>query len=372
MMHVDFEIGPRAEFTDSFVRSAAKYFGLAGVTEYRALGGAFNLNVLVHTSSGAFVIRVYRPWVTPERLDFLHVMKKALLETGLPIPQPIAWVKGSQLGVHTDRLIEVERYIKNDGVADTWRRHEVAFSMLGRLHDALAKTVTASQFVPPKVHNYALPKEMLKWIEQTQFLIRQSGLGASAEAMRALQLCDEAKELLAIIQDCSLRSPTTSSYGSLRSPTPSAYGWVDTGYRLPKQLVHGDYGGANVVFNNEHIVAVLDFDLVDIHERVFDLAYSLYFAMGSLEYDKPLPERPWHRVTQVVEAYNQSTENPLSAMEWEALPIEMARVPLYWVAEAGFTPNPVGSLLDEADGIQQSRWMLSHLSNLLRHRGCTW
>ncbi|MBC8235162.1 phosphotransferase, partial [bacterium] len=293
MIHLDFEIGARAELTDSLVGSAARFFGLGGVTEYKELGGAFNLNVLVHASSGVFVIRVYRPWVTEERLNFLHVMKEALIKTGLPIPKPIAWAKGSQLGVHTGRLIEVEQYVKNDGVADTWRRHEVAFSMLGRLHNALAKTVTFSQFVPPKVHNYALPKEMLKWIEQTQLLIRQSGLGASAEAMRALQLCDEAKELLAILQGW----------------------WVDTGYRLPKQLVHGDYnGGTNVVFNNEHIVAVLDFDLVDIHERIFDIAYSLYFAMGSLEYDKPLPNRPWHRVTQIMEAYNQNIEHPLTAM----------------------------------------------------------
>lgn len=343
-MYVDFEVGPRAELNDSFVHSAAKYFGLGSITDYRDLGGAFNLNVFVHTSSGTFVIRVYRPWITPERLDFLHVMKKALIEAGIPIPQPIAWAKGSQLGVHTNRLIELEQYVPHDGVADTWRRYEVAFAMLGRLHDALAKTVTVSRFVPTKVHNYALPSEMFRWIEQTQFLIRQSSLSASAEAIRALQLGDEAKELLAIIQDW----------------------WVDIGHRLPKQLVHGDYnGGTNVVFNNEHIVAVLDFDLVDIHERVFDLAYSLYFAMGSLEYGKPLSERPWHRVTQVVEAYNQNTENPLSAMEWEVLPIEITRVPLFWIATAGFTPNPVGSILDEADGIQQSRWMLSHLSDLL-------
>jgi hypothetical protein len=38
----------------------------------------------------------------------------------------------------------------------------------------------------------------------------------------------------------------------------------------------------------------------------------------------------------------------------------MARVPLYWIAEANFTEDPIRSLLVQAESIAFSRWMLDH------------
>lgn len=48
---------------------------------------AFDLPAL-HTSTGPYVMRVYRPWLTPERLKSVQHIRAILFHQSLPIPQP--------------------------------------------------------------------------------------------------------------------------------------------------------------------------------------------------------------------------------------------------------------------------------------------
>ncbi|MCG0239945.1 MAG: hypothetical protein L6E13_12375 [Firmicutes bacterium] len=43
-----------------------------------------------------------------------------------------------------------------------------------------------------------------------------------------------------------------------------------------------------------------------------------------------------------------------------ALPTEIARIPLYWVAEAGFTENPARGVLEVTAGIALAEWLMDH------------
>jgi hypothetical protein len=47
-------------------------------------------------------------------------------------------------------------------------------------------------------------------------------------------------------------------------------------------------------------------------------------------------------------------------------PVEMARVPLYWVAEANFLPDPVGTLQELSESVNSSKWVLAHRDALAR------
>jgi Ser/Thr protein kinase RdoA (MazF antagonist) len=49
--------------------------------------------------------------------------------------------------------------------------------------------------------------------------------------------------------------------------------------RLPKQLIHRDAHGGNMIFHNGHFKGFIDFDLMEINVRLFDPCYS---AMGIL------------------------------------------------------------------------------------------
>lgn len=51
-MKVNFEIGPRAEYTSSVVAAVARHFGLGNVVACEDLGGTYNHNLFVLTSKG--------------------------------------------------------------------------------------------------------------------------------------------------------------------------------------------------------------------------------------------------------------------------------------------------------------------------------
>lgn len=40
--------------------------------------------------------------------------------------------------------------------------------------------------------------------------------------------------------------------------------------------------------------------------------------------------------------------------------MEIARIPLYWVAEAGFTENPARGVLEVTAGIALAEWLMDH------------
>ena len=92
--------------------------------------------------------------------------------------------------------------------------------------------------------------------------------------MRALQVCAASNEVLGKLADWWPRAaPGLPGAGS----------------------IHGDYGGGNVLFRRGHVVAVVDFDFLAIRERVYDLAYCLYWMLVRLAgTDLPanLPGRP--------------------------------------------------------------------------------
>ncbi len=177
---------------------------------------------------------------------------------------------------------------------------------------------------------------MLKWISNLERSLRH--LEQNAKSERALAICFEARELLMPIEKW----------------------WQDTGCRLIQQPIHGDYGGDNLLFDDDRVVALLDFDFLAIRERAFEIAYCLYWMLLRLEGRKPAECYSWNRVGQMLGCYNSTSSRPLTSDEIRSIPIEMARVPLYWIAEANFTEDPFRSLLGQAESIAFSRWMLEH------------
>ncbi|MBO0796988.1 MAG: hypothetical protein J2P36_39420 [Ktedonobacteraceae bacterium] len=56
----------RAELND--VDDLARQFRMGTVAEVKDLGGMYNLNLLLATTTGKYVLRVYHPWATQQRL----------------------------------------------------------------------------------------------------------------------------------------------------------------------------------------------------------------------------------------------------------------------------------------------------------------
>lgn len=335
------ETGPRWHVDSSLLDAIADMYGLERPLEWRDLGGAYNLNLLVRDGHREIVARIHRPWVTRARLMMLHDVRGGLADQGFPVPEPLRTVRGDTAWRYTDRWLEAAEYVPNDGSADTWARLETAFSLLGRLHDAIEAHGEAAAFVPPRVSDYSLPATLHPWMDHTESRLLEeakNGVHAPDALQAALNTCREARGILEVVEDW----------------------WEDGGYLLPEQAVHGDYGGDNLLFRGADVVAILDFDFLAVRERVFDIAFGLYWVFATLEADRAPRDLSWSRAARLLALYDGATSRPLIADEWDALPIEIARVPLYWVAEASFAQDPVATVAACAGSVRFAGWVMDN------------
>jgi len=83
------------------------------------------------------------------------------------------------------------------------------------------------------------------------------------------------------------------------------------------------------------VALVTDFDFMGERARIDDLALTLYFANSTFP-DDPLSDDSLGRLCELVDAYDRGLGDPLSRAERLALPLAIARQPLWslggWVA----------------------------------------
>jgi len=104
---------------------------------------------------------------------------------------------------------------------------------------------------------------------------------------------------------------------------------------LPRQFVHGDFWDNNVGFREGRPALVADFDVMGVRPRIDDLALTLYFAFSDLA-PGDVSDETIGMLVNLIDAYDTGLDVPLSADERAALPIALARQPLWsiggWVA----------------------------------------
>src|SRR5262249_9940899 len=99
---------------------------------------------------------------------------------------------------------------------------------------------------------------------------------------------------------------------------------------LPRQLVHGDFWDNNVFFRAGRVALVVDFDFMGERARLDDLALTLYFASWPFS-ARPVSDERLARLRRLVDAYDQGLADPLTPAERAALPLAIARQPLWAV-----------------------------------------
>ncbi|HZU17613.1 MAG TPA: hypothetical protein VFD01_13570 [Candidatus Dormibacteraeota bacterium] len=326
--------GPRAVASERLLSALEAGFGLRPVVE-RDLGGAYNLNLLVRSRSGRQVVRVHRPWVSLERVMALQQTRERLAAAGLPVARPLAAPLRFE-----GRVVEVEEFIAHDRVVDAWSRAESAFALLGRLHDALRR-LTPSPLLLPAVSHAGGPFYVLAWLGRMERALLHAPDDQEVRMGRAA--CRETRRLL----------------GRFAAWWRQHVAW------LPRQPIHGDFGWADVVFREGAVAAVLDFDFLARRERAFELARSLWTLLRRLAPGVPPARYPWGRLRRLLAAYDASTERPLQSVELAALPYELARMPLTWVAEAALIGDALGTLRRAVVELRASRWLLDHTSTVV-------
>jgi hypothetical protein len=266
-------------------------------------------------------------------------------------------------------VVDVESYVASNGITTSWPRFMAAARLLARIHDSLdagvvAKSDGAKPYVPPPVRLYGTPAELLGWMDETVEAIHTQQTtdrrAAPDAAEQALGLCNRGRTLLSVLDAW----------------------WNAEGVALPRGLTHGDYGTSNALFRGDRLAAVIDWDLLDERERTYDLArafrWTLRRAEPALFAGPPIEasDAPADaldvlagRLRGAVAAYDDAVARPLTQNECGALPLQMARVPLYDLAEVGryvspHVAGPVEATLRLSNAIAQAEWLVRHSEHL--------
>ena len=333
-------IGPRAAVSVSLLDAVRGAWGLGTIVDMTGLadvGGTYNLNVRLQTDRGDIVMRVYRPWVRPERLAAVQALREALWQAGVPVITPLVRPDGSTMLTFGDRLIEVEPWVSSDGGADSWERYLASAADLGRLHVALRQVELPVPFVPAPVSNVLSEAVFGDWLARTRWAV--SSVPSNPRSLAALHACGEAERLRRTIAAIPMASPLM-------------------------QLTHGDFADENIRFFGATPVAILDFDFADYRDRLSDIAYLCYWMFEYLQSGTPAAARDWRRVSGIIQGFGSTSGLPLTADEIRRLPLMMAIIPLNWVAEAWLKDDPVAAVGVVSPWLSTAAWMLANHADL--------
>lgn len=299
--------GVRATPSPALLAAVREQYGLGYMASAVDLGGSSNLNLLVCEGERRFVVRVYRPYVTAARLDAIHHVRHALAVDGVPCADVLPTRRGQPWIAHEDRLVEVELYVEHDAQMDTWAHLAVGLPLLGRIHTILHAVETGSDGKHPLFANAI---DALDVVDRTQHGVQRMRNWVNSPAPR---LAADAEELAHLVTTAAREPPST----------------------LPRQLVHGDFWDNNVLFRRGDVVLVADFDFMGVRARIDDLALTLYFT--SMKYaEDPVSDEHLVKLRRLVDTYDSGLREPLSCAERTALPLALARQPLWsiggWVA----------------------------------------
>jgi Ser/Thr protein kinase RdoA (MazF antagonist) len=329
--------GLRAALSPELLTVVRDHYGLGSTSGAVDLGGSSNLNVLVDDGNRCHVVRVYRPYVTVSRLRDIQFVRHELAARGVPCPVAVPTRDGQPWMAFNDRLIEVESYIEHDANMDSWERLEIALPMLGRIHTILQDVEIGSDGKRPLFANHIEPQDTLdKSLRGIQRI--RSWTSSPAD----LDLADAVEKLARLV----------------------AVAENDLVSLLPRQLIHGDFWDNNVLFRDGRIVLVTDFDFMGERARIDDLALTLYFT--HLQYtETAASDAQLGRLPRLVDAYDSGLDIPLSRVERAALPLAMARQPLWsiggWVA---LLDDEQSARQHAAGTVSEVNWALGMLSEL--------
>lgn len=296
--------GLRATPSPELFKALSDYYNIHIGEDIFDLGGSSNLNLLVSNNFRQYVLRVYRPYVRETRLRGLHLVRRELTARGVPCAEVVATRDGHSWIMLDGRLVEVEHYVEHDGDMDSWERLEMGLPILGRIHSILQDIKANSDTRKPLFANYIEPRDALKRTLQGTRRIREWDNPSRAE----LRLADAAEELAHLLSSIE----------------------PDLVAALPRQLVHGDFWDNNVFFRDDRVVLVTDFDFMGERARIDDLALTLYFTCLKYPEDQ-LSDDGLRRLRGLVDAYDSGLDDPLTSAEREALPLAIARQPLWSV-----------------------------------------
>lgn len=293
--------GVRASVSADLERFLRANWGVWPAGPAPDLGGSNNLNLLVTDGRSPRVARVYRPFVTGQRVAALQAVRRHLASHGVLGVGPVPAVDGRDWRAFEGRVVEVEPYVDAPATMNTLVRVRTGLAVLGRMHALLQELPSSPAAGAPGFANHVAADGLVEAVAAGTGRIR-AWKPTAAEA----RLADLADDLAATL----------------------ARHEQDPRIHAQRQLVHGDFWDNNVRFRHGQVALVTDFDFLAERPRTDDLALTLYFT--SIDIADITDNHAC--LADLVDAYVSGLGTRLPPHERAAIPLAMARQPLWSIA----------------------------------------
>jgi Ser/Thr protein kinase RdoA (MazF antagonist) len=306
-------------------------------------------NIIVTTPGGKKVLKRYKRRLQIPNIRYSHSILSRLDEQGFPGPRLVAAPDGENIIHYDGENYALFDYIEgiNYSLNFLLRTHRLrlmvlASQTLARLHRQLGG------FLPDGQHYLGFASYTGPWQRDTDWF------KAKIESLKqkSIQLRGDAEKMQAgwLIQHSGY---IFDEFCQLDERLAAA--------NLPRQIIHGDYGLHNLVFQKDGTVTPIDFESARLEWRLSDLTSclsKLQYASGAYDFES---------LHIFMTAYQEVF--PISAGEWQFLPAvwrfhKLRAAIIYW--NSYFESNgPLRKLLSARDALAQADWTLEHPDMLL-------
>lgn len=334
-MALDIE-SPRPVASKKVLDGIRSAYGMQFEDNPKDLGGSRNLNLLLNAGNSKYVARIYRDWISSPRLEAIQMARQALNTGGVPSSTNIPTLSREKYTKVDGCLIEVEEYVEHSGNMNTWERLAIGLPWLGRVHNILSRLVIDPDTRQPVIANHLGSEDVWRVTEKAVKQIR-----SWKPSLEQLQFAKVAESLAQRLQEAE--RPFIS--------------------QLPIQLVHGDFWDNNVFFRDNKVILVTDLDFMGERPRIDDLALTLYYTNSTFLEDNLSDDRI-RSLKMLIDAYNSELDESLSMIELRALPLAIARTPLFMMRyfalmrSSSEAAEPINSVLPDLE------WALKIVADL--------
>ncbi len=221
---------------------------IQGIKSFRR-GSRKSPKARIKTSRGEFLIKRRAPGrQDPVRVAFCHFLQNHLAKKGFPLPHLIRTKRHKNSMVrYRDWTYELFEYVEGEPYDQSILSTEDAGRTLGLCHTYLAEYDDESAPPARSYHDSDPVKNALNHVP-TQLQGHESVIGQEAELLATTQRLFEAYEdAVEATRELGLDD------------------W-------PEQVIHGDWHPGNMLFRDQKVVAVIDYDSVRVAPSVTDLA----------------------------------------------------------------------------------------------------
>ena len=235
----------------------------------------------------------------PYRVAFAHDLQLYLADRGYPVPGLIGTQadNNSMLQLH-GRIYEMFRFVEGTHENKSLAAAKQSGVALGRLHGFLANY--RPTYTSPSA-SYHAAAGIDGALLQIPVMVAAADPGAPARDLE---------------KRCSLLGKIYHDAAG-RAESAGFAAW-------PRRVLHGDWHPGNLLFKDDKLAAVLDFDSARVEPRMIDIANAaLQFSMKMADPEDPdaWPDQlDVKRIGAIVAGYNKAASDPISPGEKQALP----------------------------------------------------